>query len=228
MNKSIRLTSFILGLSALLLFTTESQAQLFGKKKKQIEQLTKENGELRKAKRQIEERATELEGENQRVSAQLSSMRTEVARLETENASLREQLNGMGSELESLKSEKAERESYAPAPNDSRSCAKRQGKLQMNKSYFVDLSSQVISKGWGLQVYSSRNLCQAQEAAEEFQSYYHLYKTYIKIKNEGGEPLYCVIYASLKYKDQAKVYCNNFRKIGRTEGEQNAFLVQHQ
>ncbi|MEH0156844.1 hypothetical protein V6R21_22135 [Limibacter armeniacum] len=235
MKKNMKLLLLIIGCFMLHISLSEANAQSKKKLKQENATLKSENEDLRKAKLQIEERANEfekraneLESENQRLSSEVSALNTKVLRLEGEKTALDNQLGEMEDEYDSLKRlGTSGGQVYKVSPNDNRTCARRQGQLQADKSYFVDLNSQVISHGWGLQVYSSNSLCKAQDKAKDFESYYHMYKTYIKVKNVDGQPLYCVVYGSLKYKDQAKVYCDNFRKIGRNEGERNAFLVQH-
>lgn len=115
----------------------------------------------------------------------------------------------------------------APDPNDTRACARKQGQLSAGSSYFINTLSKLNSDGWGVQVYSFGNLCQAVERAEEFSSYYRMYKTYIRVKEVNGQRRFSVIYGSLRDEAQARTYCENFRKIAKDEEGRNAFIVQH-
>jgi len=115
----------------------------------------------------------------------------------------------------------------APDPNDSRPCARKQSQLSAGYSYFINTLGKLNSDGWGVQVYSFDNLCTAVERAEEFSSYYRMYKTYIRVKQVNGQTRYSVVYGSLRDEAQARTYCENFRKIAKDEEGRNAFIVQH-
>ncbi len=117
--------------------------------------------------------------------------------------------------------------STAVDPNDSRPCARKQAQLTAGYSYFPETLSRLNSNGWGVQVYSFSNLCQAVEKAEEFSEYYRMFKTYIRVKEVNGQRVFSVVYGSLRDEAQARTYCENFRKIAKDTEGQNAFIVQH-
>ncbi|WP_281615881.1 SPOR domain-containing protein [Flammeovirga sp. SubArs3] len=223
---------------AALLIATPSFAQSKKKLKQMNAQLTTENSELRKGKMEMEQKANSLKSMNEQLTYEMEGLKNDVSALQNENGNLKSEVDELEKEneeliaaLESASSAAATGgtavSSGANMPANSAGCSSRQGKLQNNKTYFVDLSSQIISHGWGVQVYSTKSLCDAQGYAEKFQDFYKMWKTYVKVTEQNGQQIYSVVYGSLKYQDQAKVYLENFKKIGRNDDEKNAILVQH-
>ncbi|WP_345368357.1 SPOR domain-containing protein [Algivirga pacifica] len=190
---------------------------------------------LREQKQRLLQERESLMNQNKQLSSENQSLMERVVELEQNIAHLDAQLTQMQPKVqayEEMQVELARQDSLkkagVPAPDDNRFCAKKHGKLQVDRSYFTDLKSQVISNGWGLQIYSSPSLCDAQEVALQFEASHNYWKTYVKVKEIDGQTMYAVIYGSLKYKEQAQYYCNQFiKKVAKTEGELNAFLVQH-
>ncbi|MBB3698960.1 SPOR domain-containing protein [Flammeovirga yaeyamensis] len=213
-------------------FTTYGQSK---KKLKQMNaQLTSENQELRRSKDDLEKKSNSLAAMNEQLTYEMESLKSDVSKLQAENSNLKNEIDELESENEGLVTtlENSKSNSGAVAngnnmPANSANCSSKQGALMGNKSYFVDLSSTITVHGWGVQVYSTKSLCDAQGYAENFESYYKMWKTYIKVTEDNGEQIYSVVYGTLKYEDQAKVYMENFKKIGRNEDERNAILVQH-
>lgn len=197
-------------------------------------QLTSENQELRSSKDDLEKKTNSLAAMNEQLSYEMESLKSDVSKLQAENSNLKDEIDELETENEGLVAavENSKSSSSAVAngnnmPKNSASCSSKQGQLQNNRSYFVDLTSTITAHGWGVQVYSSKSLCDAQGYAEQFEAYYKMWKTYVKVSQENGEQIYSVVYGTLKYEDQAKVYMENFKKIGRNENERNAILVQH-
>ncbi|AZQ62415.1 hypothetical protein EI427_09245 [Flammeovirga pectinis] len=220
-----------------LLLSTSSFAQSKKKLKQMNEQLTTENTELRKGKTDLEKKSNSLTAMNDQLKYEVDGLKSDISSLQQQNEKLQTEVDALESENSELvasaevaantTSSGTSVSSGSNMPASTGQCSSRQGQLQANHTYFVNLSSQIISHGWGVQVYSSRELCDAQGYAEKFQEHYKMWKTYVKVTEEGGSQVYSVVYGSLKYQDQAKVYLENFKKIGRNSDEQNAVLVQH-
>lgn len=200
----------------------------------EVQTLTQENNQMDL----VNER---LRQENQAYVGQNSTMRSQVGQLQRENDAMRTDNEALVGENENLRS-RVEVLTTIPGgggtttggfpttggtvdPNDTRKCAHYQGKLSPGVSYTENYTV-LNSDGWGLQVYASSNLCQAGEKAETFKAKYRLYKTYIRCKEVNGTYIYAVIYGSLREREQAKTYLNNFKKISGNWGA-TAFLVQH-
>jgi type II secretory pathway pseudopilin PulG len=202
----------------------------------EVQTLTQENNQMDI----VNER---LRQENQAYVEQNSTLRSQVGQLQRENDAMRADNEALVNENETLKG-RVDALTSLPAgggttggfpttgggggtvdPNDTRKCAHYQGRLSPGLSYTENYGA-LNSDGWGLQVYASSNLCQAAEKAETFKSKYRLYKTYIRCKEVNGTYIYAVVYGSLREREQAKTYLNNFKKISGSWGA-NAFLVQH-
>lgn len=220
-----------------LFFSTSSFAQSKKKLKQMNAQLTTENTELRKSKTELEKKSNSLQAMNDQMKYEVEGLKADISSLQQKNESLQSEANSLSEANEAYEEKLA---SYSTSgsggnvatagnnmPANSSQCSSRQGELQDNKTYFVDLSSQIISHGWGVQVYATANLCDAQGYAEKFQDHYKMWKTYVKVSDQNGNQVYSVVYGSLKYQDQAKVYLENFKKIGRNDDERNAVLIQH-
>lgn len=226
---------------AIILFTLTFSVNSFAQSKKKLKQmnaqLTTENTELRKSKTELEQKSNSLQAMNDQMKYEVEGLKADISSLQQKNDALQSEVNSLSEANEAYEEKLA---SYSVSgsggnvatagknmPANSSQCSSRQGKLQANHTYFVDLSSQIISHGWGVQVYSTSSLCDAQGYAESFQSHYKMWKTYVKVSEQNGSQVYSVVYGSLKYQDQAKVYLENFKKIGRNDDEKNAILVQH-
>lgn len=201
--------------------------------KDQVTQLTQENENL-------STRNTQLQAESQKATSRASALESENAALRQELSSKEQAYKLLSSNYESVQQQAAAAQAAAESkqqakqqatatidPNDKRKCAHYHGKLQPGFSYNEDFV-RLNSKGYGLQVYSYYTLCQAAEKAEEFKKSYKMYGTYIHVKKDAqGQLLYCVVYGSLKDYDQARTYCDNFRKIAPDPIAAGAFVVQH-
>ena len=164
--------------------------------------------------------------------AEAKSLNLEVSKLEKKNLGLLKDLKNAKIDYKALDDEfrdyRTEQEAKAaghiepPKPP----CEYDKLNLQPNRSYTLDFRK-VDVHGWGLQVYSFSNLCLAKEKADEFSEQYSLYRTYIRVKDVDGSRVYAVVYASLKHRDQAETYRNNFKDIVEDESAKKAFLVQH-
>ncbi|MEM6260980.1 MAG: SPOR domain-containing protein [Bacteroidota bacterium] len=213
------------------------QAQSKKKLKEEVQQLTEENRRLDAENSQLERQTSALVEENRRFIEQNTQLRSQVTQLQRDFDDVSTRYTALSAEHDALKGSMAstnpygtgstrDNSTYAPDPTDTRDCARKQGTLRPNTSY-TERFNPLNSQGWGLQIYAFRNLCQAVEKAAEFRKQYKLYKTYIRVKEVNGTRIYAVIYGSLREKDQAETYKNNFRKIAKDEGGKNAFLVQH-
>lgn len=202
-----------------------------GQSKKKIKA---ENEELKEVNARLQNDKRKLEYENKKLKEDLaqntkltSFYESEVYRLRKDSARLASEKVVVENELTALK-EKQKREAMlaTPDPNDTRPCARLQSSLKSG-SYFPETLSRLHSKGWGIQIYSFSSLCQAVEKAKEFSQYYHMYKTYIRVKETGGKKTYSVIYGTLKDEQQARIYLENFKRIAQDKEGQNAFLINH-
>ncbi|MCS6832645.1 MAG: SPOR domain-containing protein [Flammeovirgaceae bacterium] len=203
-----------------------------GQSKKKIkaenEELKEINARLQNEKRKLEYENKKLKEELVQNSKMTSFYESEVYRLRKDSLRLENEKSLATEELTALK-EKQKREALlaTPDPHDKRPCARMQHSLKAG-SYFPETLSRLNSKGWGIQVYSFSSLCQAVEKAKEFSQYYHMYKTYIRVKDVGdGKKTYSVVYGTLKDEQQARIYLENFKRIAQDKEGQNAFLVNH-
>ncbi len=200
--------------------------------KTQIEALQRQSQEIVRENRNLQER-------NNLLSTAVNRLRQDSAAMSAEYKMLQEDFNALqtrassGATTASANTATGMRPSGStytpptPTPNDNRLCARKQSQLTPDASYMLETLNRLNSRGWGVQVYSFSDLCSAVEKAEEFASYYKMFKTYIRVKEVDGRRVYTVVYGSLRDEAQARVYCENFRKIARTEEKQNAFVVQH-
>lgn len=227
-----------------LMATPTLQAQSKKTLRETISQLETEVQTLTQENNQMDLVNERLRQENQAYVEQNSTLRSQVGQLQRENDAMRTDNEALVQENEGLKS-RVEALTAIPGggttttggfpstggtsgtidPNDTRKCAHYQGRLAPGVSYTENYTA-LNSDGWGLQVYASGNLCLAAEKAETFKGKYHLYKTYIRCKEVNGTYIYAVVYGSLRERDQAQTYLNNFKKISGSWGA-NAFLVQH-
>jgi len=223
-----------------LMAAPQLHAQSKKKMRETISQLETEVQTLTQENNQLDAVSERLREENQAYVEQNGTLRSQVGQLQRENDALRGDNENLISENEGLKA-RVDALANSPIggtggttggggntaidPNDTRKCAHNQGRLSPGVSYTENYTA-INSDGWGLQVYASSNLCQAAEKAEEFKSKYRLYKTYIRCKEVNGNFIYAVVYGSLREREQAKTYMNNFKKISGSWGA-NAFLVQH-
>lgn len=242
-------------LTIALLSATLGMPSAFAQSKKELkEEVVRLTNELTQSKRDndaLDSRNKELQQENQKSVAKVAALESENSALKDEIASKDKAYQLLSSNYSALQSQAAASASSGGKggsssggssastggskspqdlakvdPSDTRRCAKLQGKLAAGYSYTEDFT-RLNSHGYGLQVYSYYNLCQAAEKAEEFKKQYTMYKTYIHVKELDGVTTYTVVYGSLKDYETAKNYCENFRKIAKNPIEQGAFVVQH-
>lgn len=240
-------------LTIALVSATLGLPSAFAQSKKELkEEVVRLTGELTTSKREndaLDTRNKELQQENQKATTKLASLESENAALKEEVASKDKAYQLLNSNYSALQTQsaataatgggsgkggsaaagasgKTPKELAKVDPNDTRKCARNQGKLLPGFSYTEDFA-RLNSRGYGLQVYSYYNLCQATEKADEFKKQYTMYKTYIHVKEVDGVMTYAVVYGSLKDYETAKNYGENFRKIAKNPIEQGAFVVQH-
>lgn len=181
----------------------------------------------------LKDQRAALEEENMALAEQNQELLMEVDKLKEEKANFTSDYQALAAEYESLKAENEQlRKSGGVAmgtltEEQMSTCTMMEDKLQPNTSYRADGFWKWKYKGYGVQVYSFDNLCDAMAKAAEFDAYYNLWKVYIMVKEVEGEKIYSVVYGSLKNKVSAQVYLTNFKKIARNDAERNAFLVQH-
>jgi len=169
----------------------------------------------------------QLANQNATLQQELQSLREQIAAKEKAYQLLEADKDELKSELAEIEQKEAAKDEAAEVdPNDTRRCAVLQGTLESGYSY-TERFTRLNSYGWGIQVYAYYNLCQASEKAEEFKKYYKMYRTYIHVKEVNGRKMYAVVYGSLKDYDQAKIYCDNFKKIVKDPEAKGAFLIQH-
>lgn len=223
--------AFILAAPALAQSKKEMKEEIV-RLKEQVTQLTTENENLDARNRQLQAesqkatgRVSALESENSALRQELSSKDQAYKLLSSNYEAVQQQAAATQAAVE--QKQQAKQQQIAVDPNDKRKCAHYQSKLQAGYSYNEDFVK-LNSKGYGLQVYSYYNLCQASEKAEEFKKSYKMYNTYIHVKKDAeGNSLYCVVYGSLKDYDQARTYCENFRKVAPDPIAAGAFVIQH-
>jgi hypothetical protein len=199
--------------------------------KAEVERLTTANNVLQQQNGQ-------LQLQTRKIADDYRKAQSEAARLRSDSANMAADYQALRSEYVSFQQQAAQAAAAASAspassggsyvdPADTRPCAISQAKLQAGHSYHIDNLSPLNTSGWGVQVYSSDNLCNAMEKAEEFSAYYTMYKTYIRVKTVGNKRVFSVVYGSLRDHEQAKTYCELFKKNARPQDRGGAFLVQH-
>lgn len=207
-------------------FTTV-QAQTKKELKAEVDRLTSSNTVLQNA-------VVQLQSQNRKLSEDVTQAQTDLNRVKRDSARLATDYNLLTNEYIAYKQQAATTAAENTAttstsyvdPSDNRACALKQPTLQSGYSYTMSLG-RLNSNGWGVQVYSSDNLCNAMEKAESFSNYYTMYKTYIRVKVVGSKRVFSVVYGSLKDYEQAKTYCRLFRENARSKEASGAFLVQH-
>jgi hypothetical protein len=215
----------------LITLTLSFGFQAFSQSKKKVkaenEELKEINVRLQNEKRKLEFENKKLKDDAQQNSKLTSFYEKEVYRLRGDSSRLEDEKANLVIEVSNAKEkQKQEFARYTSDPNDSRPCARMQSNLRAG-SYFPETLKKLNSKGWGIQVYSFGSLCQAIEKANEFSEYYHMYKTYIRVKEVDGKKIFSVVYGTLKDEHQARVYCENFKQIAKDAEGQNAFLINH-
>ena len=227
-------------ISIVCLSLSVSFAQSKKKLKEEVATLKTENARINQENAQLESTNQRLTQENKGFSEQNMTLRSQVTQLQRDNDALNKQYDDLNTAYQGVKGDYEALQASQSAnpggslggggvvvnPNDNRKCAFYQGKLEPGWTY-TELYNKLNSDGWGIQVFASKSLCQAAEAAEEFKGRYTMYKTYIRCKAVNGQQVYAVVYGSLKYQDQAKTYLNNFKAKAAAKWSANAFLVQH-
>ncbi|MFK7970596.1 MAG: hypothetical protein AB8F95_09520 [Bacteroidia bacterium] len=229
------LTALFVGMGAV----QSVQAQSRKKLKEEIAKLQQENVRLSQDLTTAEAAVEQLQQENQRYAEQNAAMSAQVTQLQQDNLALSQQYQTVLKDCQNAPgagtgatagggSATAPPTGGGVAPSgDSRKCAYYQNKLTPNTSY-TEYFNVLQSSGYGIQVFSSKSLCQAAEFAEKFKKNYNYngYKTYLRCKQVGGAQMYAVVYASLREKSQASTYLRNLKsKDRKTFG--GSFIVQH-
>ena len=219
------------------------QAQSRKKLKEEVAKLQQEIVRLTQDLTTAEAQVEQLQQENQRYAEQNAAMSTQVTQLQQDNLALSQQYQQVLKDYEALQGATGTGTfptggtgtgtatttppgtGTGSAAGDSRKCAYYQNKLTPNTSY-TEYFNVLQSDGFGIQVFSSKSLCQTAEYAETFKKDFKLYKTYIRCKQIGGSQMYAVIYGSLKDKGQTQTYLNNLKKKYSSKFR-GSFVVQH-
>lgn len=213
------------------------QAQSRKKLKEEVAKLQQEIVRLTQNLTTAEAQVEQLRQENQRYAEQNAAMSSQVTQLQQDNLALSQQYQQVVKDYEALQGATGTGTmpgtsvggSTAPpaggVAGDSRKCAYYQNKLTPNTSY-TEYFNVLQSDGYGIQVFSTKSLCQAAEYAEKFKKDFKMYKTYIRCKQIGGSQMYAVVYGSLKDKGQTNTYLRNLKKK-YTAKFKGSFVVQH-
>ncbi len=202
------------------------QAQTKKKLKDEVKELKTANTQLRNENRKLKYEKEQADQEKKQIVDLTTFFENEVYRLRKDSAEYHAAYQAAVQKVTEQQAKKEEN-TYRADPNDSRVCAQKQASLKAGYSYFRDSFGRLNSKGWGVQVFTFSSLCQAQEKADEFAAKYHMWKTYIKVKEVNGEKVFAVVYGTLRDEQQARTYCENFKQIASGPEAKNAFLVQH-
>lgn len=214
---------------------TTVQAQSRKKLKEEVAKLQQEIVRLTQDLTTAESQVDQLRQENQRYAEQNAAMSSQVTQLQQDNLALSQQYQQVLKDYEASQGGVGGTDmintgsSTAPpvggVAGDSRKCAYYQNKLTPNTSY-TEYFNVLQSDGFGIQVFSTKSLCQAAEYAEKFKKDFKMYKTYLRCKQIGGNQMYAVVYGSLKDKAQANTYLRNLKKK-YTSKFKGSFVVQH-
>lgn len=229
--KSILLLVFVLGVTA------NVQAQSKKTLKAEIEQLKAANTVL-------QQKTQSLLEENKKLESQNAALKAAADRLKRDSAVTALDYKLLNDDYKQFKAKViAEKQKATDASNggaddgsitdvvlgdNNNPCAIRQAQLEPGYSYDSDGLKRIRTQGYGVQVYSYSNLCNALEKASEFKSYYRMYKTYIAVKRVGNRKMFSVVYGSLKDEQQARTYTRLFKENGRVKERAGAFMVQHE
>jgi uncharacterized phage infection (PIP) family protein YhgE len=215
------------------------QAQSRKKLKEEVAKLQQEIVRLTQDLTTAEAQTEQLRQENQRYAEQNAAMSSQVTQLQQDNLALSQQYQQVVTDYEALQGATGTGAGTMPgtsvggstappvggAAGDSRKCAYYQNKLTPNTSY-TEYFNVLQSDGFGIQVFSTKSLCQAAEYAEKFKKDFKMYKTYIRCKQIGGSQMYAVVYGSLKDKGQANTYLRNLKNKYSSKFK-GSFVVQH-
>lgn len=239
----MKLTTKLILLSFILLGTLQMQAQTKRELKDENAKLKQEVTRLNQDVIAAEARSQTLAESNKRYQEQNAAMNAQVVQLQQDNLALNKQYQDLLRDYEAMKASTGMNgnnpsagnfpgggipvgPSGVPAPgNDNRKCAYYQGKLTANTSYTA-FFNELQSDGYGLQVFSSKSLCQASEYAEKFKKDFSMYKTYLRCKQVGNSQMYAVVYGSLRDRAQASTYLSNLKKKYNRQFK-GSFVVQH-
>lgn len=224
-NKVMKNFKIFVVLIALLTLNFSNSLQAQSKR-----QLKAEIAKLKNEKNLLAKQLKDKEAEAKSLNLEVSKLEKKNLRLENDLKNAKIDYNALNDEFRDYKTQQeakaAELTKAKTKTPSEQECQYDKLNLQPNHSYTLDFKKLNLH-GWGLQVYSFSDLCSAKKKADEFSQKYSLYKTYIRIKEISGSKVYAVIYGSLKYRDQAEVYRNNFKNIAEDPSAKNAFLVQH-
>lgn len=182
---------------------------------------------------ELKDKVATLEDENMSLTQQNQTLLQENEELKAERENYQNDFQALAAEYESLKAENEQLKQSGggtglPLTEEQMAtCNAMSGKMAANSSYRADGFWKIKNRGYGVQVYSFDNLCDAMAKAAEFDAYYNLWKVYITVKEVEGQKMYSVVYGCLKNKLQAETYIANFKNIARNDAEKNAFLVRH-
>ncbi len=230
MKLTSRLTLCFTLLFAVFLFTNAS-AQRKKVLKEDIETLEVKNNELTLKNKTLTVENSRLIKENKTYVEEIKRLRSDSVAVNTDYKILADKFQdykkdaSMRAQLEKAANATKTSASYVD-PTDKRECAVKQNSLKVDQSYRINLNP-IDYQGWGVQIYSYSTLCAAVEKATEFSKSYSSFNTYIRVKQVNGERVFAVIYGSLKDAQQARTYCENFRKNVPLPEAKNAFLVKH-
>ena len=199
-------------------------------------ELKAENAQLKAANTVLQQRVQTLEKEKKQLLLSSENLKGSITRLRRDSAVASMDYKLLSDEYTNYKKEvivakeKIEEETGKTFldPNDTRPCAIKQAQLEAGYSYEYGSLQKIRTKGYGVQVYSYSSLCNALEKAEDFTSYYRMYKTYIKVKIVNGQKVFSVVYGSLKDENQARTYTRLFKENARVKERSSAFMVQHE
>lgn len=223
--------------SVCVLLSLVSFSGAFAQTKKQlkaeVERLREELFALNQDNLVLKHQRDELTTQNETYAGNQNALQSEINRLERRIGVMEQEYEDLADAYQDIREDKlASGEGTGggvitgPDRSESRTCALLETQLTENTSYALDYT-RLSSDGWGVQVYSFSTLCQAEEKAAVFSQKYTMYKTYIRVKQVKGRRIYSVVYGSLKDQQQARTYCNNFRKIAKDKAGKSAFIVQH-
>lgn len=224
------------------LFTFSVGLQAQSKKK-----LKTENEQLKAANTVLQQKTKSLQEENKALSNRNTALKASMTKLKRDSAVAAMDYKLLSDEYKDFKKRAIEERRKVEEANNggggvaddgsitdvilgdnNNPCAIRQAQLEAGYSYDTEGLKRIRTKGYGVQVYSYRNLCNAMEKANEFKTYYRMYKTYIKVKMVGNSKVFSVVYGSLKDEQQARTYVNLFKKNARVKERSSAFLTQHE
>ena len=167
-------------------FNQSLEAQSRKKLKEEIAKLQQEVVRLTQDLTTTEAQVNQLQSENQRYAEQNAALSSQVTQLQQDNLALSQQYQTVLKNYEAVTGGSGGvgttpgttpgagtappaggTGTLPPVSGDARKCAYYQGKLTPNTSY-TEYFNVLQSSGFGVQVFSTKSLCQAAEYAEKF------------------------------------------------------------